>query len=173
MTNPLTWAIAGLILIKPIINYLLGTNQTWADIAETGRKALILVGYGISTVLKAVGGWFSNLGSNIYNGFVKLGEWIVNGIKNLLSFIPTKDAGGGIGQGLFRNAGGREFVMSNSTTRAAENVIGGSLTQDRLLNALGAKRISYYDNRRIDSKLSQNDRRIIANDTMSILAGAI
>jgi hypothetical protein len=72
--------------------------------------------------------------------------------------------------------GRKEFALNNSTTRAAEQMIGGQLTQDRLLSALaggGGRRITYHDNRRIDSKLSPSDRRTIANDTLNILGGVL
>jgi len=112
------------------------------------------------------------------DALVKAATWIVEGVggavSRLFGFIPKKDDGGNIGKGIFRNAGGREFVMSNSTTRAAENMIGGQLTQQRLLQGLsGSRRVSYYDSRHIDSSLSPNDRRVIANDTLSILSGVI
>ena len=177
LTNPLTWAIAALVLIKPLMNYLLGTNQTWADIAATGHKALIIIGYYIDRLITSIGSFFANMGRNIYDGMVKLGAWIVNGIRGLIGLTPIKDSGGPIGKGLFRNMGGREFVMTNQTTKAAENVIGGNLTQQRLLQALagggGSKRVSYYDSRRFDASVSANDRRMIANDTINALAGAL
>jgi hypothetical protein len=70
---------------------------------------------------------------------------------------------------------GREFVMSNRTTKAAENIIGGTLTQQRLLQALsgGGKKVSYYDARRFDASVSANDRRIIRNETMLSLSEAL
>jgi len=60
MTNPLTWAIAALVLIKPIMNWLLGTDQTWADIRDTGYKALVLIGYGIDKVIRGIGAFTGN-----------------------------------------------------------------------------------------------------------------
>lgn len=52
-------------------------------------------------------------------------------------------AGGGyaVGQGLYEMAEqGREFVLSNKTTRSMEGILGGSLTQDALLAALASGR---------------------------------
>jgi len=174
LTNPLTWAVAALVLIKPLMNYLLGTNQTWEDIRNTGYQALVLIGYGIDKLLRGIGGFFANMGTSIYNGLQSLGQWIVTGIQSLLGMIPVKDNGGKIGKGMFRNAGANEFVMNSRTTRAAEGIIGGTLTQQRLIAAMGGgKRINYHDHRRIDSSLSAGDRRAIVNDTMSALASAL
>jgi hypothetical protein len=177
MSNPLTWAVAALVLIKPIMNWLLGTNQTWADIANTGKQALILIGYGIDKLLRGMSGFFQSIGNVFNNGLLKLGEWIFNGIKSLISLIPGKASGGPIGKGLFMGGErGREFVLNNRTTRAAESALGGSLTQGRLLQALangGGKNISYNDHRRIDSRLSASDRRVIVSYTMNALAGAL
>ena len=169
MTNPLTWAVAALVLIKPIMNYLLGTNQTWADIATTGKQLLIIVREGWRLLFSKVGHWLTNLGTAIGNGIAKLAAAISGLFKG-------KQAAGGYAtkQGLYmRGEQGREFVMNNSTTKAAESVLGGTLSQQRLMAALGGKRITYTDNRRIDASLSANQRRQIANDTLSILSGAI
>lgn len=169
MTNPLTWAVAALVLIKPIMNYLLGTNQTWADIATTGKQLLIIVREGWRLLFSKVGEWLRNLGTSIGTGIAKLAAAIGGLFKG-------KQAAGGYAtkQGLYmRGEKGREFVMNNSTTKAAESVLGGTLSQQRLMAALGGKRITYTDNRRIDASLSANQRRQIANDTLSILSGAI
>lgn len=169
MTNPLTWAVAGLVLIKPIMNYLLGTNQTWSDIATTGKQLLIIEREGWRLLFSKVGQWLTNLGTAIGNGIAKLAAAIGGLFKG-------KQAAGGYAtkQGLYmRGEQGREFVMNNSTTKAAESVLGGTLSQQRLMAALGGKRITYTDNRRIDASLSANQRRQIANDTLSILSGAI
>jgi len=187
LTSPLTWAIAALFLVKPIMNWLLGTNQTWADIGETGRKALILIGYGIDKILKGVGAYFANLGNGIkswfagmaqkiYDGMYKLGEWIVRGIEKLLSFLPGRASGGYAGAGLYKLGENRqrEFVMNGNTTKAAESIIGGGLTQERLLASLsGGRSITYRDNRRIDTALSKNQRAALVNDTMTALVGAL
>lgn len=169
MTNPLTWAVAGLILVKPIMNYLLGTNQTWKDIAETGRRLLFISTEGWRMIFAKVGEWLRGLGTAIGNGFAKM----ASAISGLFS---GKQASGGYAaqKGLYmRGEQGREFVMTNSTTKAAESVLGGALTQQRLMAALGGKRITYNDSRRIDASLSANQRRQIANDTLSILSGSI
>ena len=71
---------------------------------------------------------------------------------------------------------GREFIMSNQTTRAAEGIIGGGLSQQRLLDALqggGGRKISYYDSRKIDASISKVQRDQIMNMTIAALSGAL
>lgn len=101
----------------------------------------------------------------------------VGAISGLVNVIPARAEGGPIsGPALFMGGErGREFVMSNRTTKAAENIIGGTLTQQRLLQALsgGGKKVSYYDARRFDASVSANDRRIIRNETMLSLSEAL
>lgn len=104
-------------------------------------------------------------------------QYTVSAWDKIINSLPAKAGGGEIsGPGLFVGGErGREFVMSNRTTKAAESIIGGTLTQQRLLQALagGQKRISYYDSRKFDASVSQNDRRIIRNETMLALSEAI
>jgi len=175
LTSPLTWAVAALVLIKPLMNWLLGTDTTWKEIGQTGKQALIIIGYGIDKLLKGIGGFFANIGTSIWSALQKAATFMVEGIggavARLLSLIPGKAEGGMIGSGLFVGGErGREFVMSNQTTRAAENVIGGQLTQQSLLAGLaGGKRISYYDSRHIDSRLSNRDRQFLVDDLMTAL----
>jgi hypothetical protein len=64
--------------------------------------------------------------------------------------------------------------MNGNTTKAAESIIGGGLTQERLLASLsGGRSITYRDNRRIDAALSKNQRAALVNDTMTALVGAL
>jgi hypothetical protein len=176
LASPLTWAAAALVLIKPLMNWLLGTDYTWKQIGENGKKALIIIGYGIDRLLKGIGMFFTNFGTAIANGMEKLGQWISDGISRLLSLIPGHAAGGYMPTGLHsvseRNVS--EFAMSGRTTKAAETLIGGRLSQENLLSTLAAgKRITYNDQRRIDSRLSNADRALLVNDVMSAMAGAI
>jgi hypothetical protein len=87
--------------------------------------------------------------------------------------IPTRDAGGYAERGIYRIAwnGAREFVMSGQTTRAAERVIGGQLTQQSLMRAIASGRgnVTWNDHRRFDSRLSLADRDAILEDTKQIL----
>jgi hypothetical protein len=64
--------------------------------------------------------------------------------------------------------------MNDRTTKAAEGVIGGGLTQEKLLASLsGGRSVTYNDRRRIDANLSKNQRRQLVNDTMTALSGAL
>ena len=180
LASPLTWAVAALALTVPIMNWLLGTNQTWKEIGENGKKALIIIGYGVDKLLRGIGGFFSSMGAKIWDGLVRLATSVVEGvgsaITRLLSLIPGRAEGGYMPTGLYNvsEGGKREFALNNSTTKAAEQMIGGQLTQDRLLSALsGGRRITYNDQRRIDSRLSTSDRRLIRDDIINGLAGAL
>lgn len=67
--------------------------------------------------------------------------------------------------------GGTEFVMSGNTTQAAERLLGGQLSQERLLSAMGMyagsrNAFNYQDNRRIDGRLGPTDRQMIVNETV-------
>jgi len=169
MTNPLTWAVAALALTVPVLNALLGTQTTWKDIWVTLTQLLSVAKEGWKLIFYNIGKWLVGLGNSIGSGFASLAK----SISGLFSFLPHKAAGGMTNGISIAGENGREFVMSNQTTRAAENILGGQLTQQRLLSALGGKRITYTDNRRIDASLSMNQRRQIANDTLGILSGAL
>jgi hypothetical protein len=90
----------------------------------------------------------------------------------------TKRAAGGYADyGMYllgdRPSGGRgprEFVMNGPTTAAAERIIGGSISQDALLNALaGGQTVNLTDRRRFDTSVDIATRRAIANDTIKTL----
>jgi len=70
---------------------------------------------------------------------------------------------------------GREFVLNNKVTNAAEKIIGGRLTQDSLIAALSSSRsnVNYSDQRRFNSGISAGDRRAIRNDTQTLLEDLI
>jgi len=125
--------------------------------------------------------------ATVVNGQVSTSQWLGDAITRVgqglinaftlggLGLITGKADGGMIGKGLFMGGeNGREFVMNNQTTRAAESLLGGQLTQERLISALaGGKRISYHDSRRFDSSVSAADRRMIANETILAITGAL
>lgn len=79
---------------------------------------------------------------------------------------PTRDSGGYASRGLYGLAmnGVPEFVLSGSTTRAAERAIGATLTDEslnRLFGRLGDMRSAVYnDNRRLEAPLSKDARAI-------------
>jgi hypothetical protein len=183
--------VAAAELTRQLVNWALGTNTTWGDILVTVKQLGFLIKYGFTQTVEwlkklpynigyAVGKYLSNLGTSIYNGIKSFGASISAGLASLANAIRSflglpKKAAGGMTNGVsIAGERGREFVMSNSTTKAAESMLGGQLTQQRLLQALsGSKSITYHDNRRIDSALSKNDRRVIANDITNALAGAL
>lgn len=88
--------------------------------------------------------------------------------------IGTRDSGGYADRGLYRLAwnGQREFVLSGSSTRAAEQIIGAQLNQDNLLRALtgmGSRQMNYYDQRRMERPLSKDDRNMYEQGAMDAL----
>ena len=90
-------------------------------------------------------------------------------------FTTNKQQGGPIPfTGMYKLHKGEE-VLSPSTVRAAEQVIGGSFSQANMLATLAgrASRVYYYDNRRIDAALSAQQRDEIANDIIERLVGVI
>lgn len=194
---------------RQLMNWALGTSQTWSDIWTTVTQIAMLAGMGFEMIfksigdgVKAVGDWLYNLpgkiGEFIYNGvnyivdgvtgiitwlgdylwsvLDSLGTTIVSGLANILG-IPGFADGGMIGSESVIRAGEgnrREFMLSNPTVRAAERIIGGTLTQERLLSALSSnKQLTYNDSRRFDSRVSASERRMIANETLSLLSGAL
>lgn len=94
---------------------------------------------------------------------------------------PGKFEGGYAGYGTYTlgdsSTGGRgktEYVMSGATTEAAERLLGGQLSQGRLLSALslsaGSRNaFNYQDNRRIDGRLGPVERQGIVNDTVRVI----
>ena len=131
-------------------------------------------------VVVGVGGYFARGIMNLYNGIVKFGASISAGLANMANAIrsflglPRKAAGGMTNGVSIAGEAGREFVMSNSTTRAAENMLGGRLTQDRLLSALaGGKRVNYYDNRRVNGELSASQMHALKNGVIEAMTGAL
>lgn len=135
-----------------------------------------------NNIISGIANFFKGLGQSIVNGFKSFGQGISDGFGKIASAIGGllrgKQAAGGYANkaGLYmRGEAGKEFVINNSTTRAAESVIGGNLTQERLLQALaaGGRKVSYYDARRFDASVSANDRRMIANETILAITGAL
>jgi hypothetical protein len=98
-------------------------------------------------------------------------------------YIPLQDAGGYMGRGLHRVAwnGIPEFAMSGRTTRAAEQIIGGRLTQDALLGALanGARgsgksvTVNLTDARRFDRMPATWEREQMNKEMIETLEGLL
>ena len=99
-------------------------------------------------------------------------------LSSLAAAAPGSSAGG-YSSGLVRTGEqGIEFVMSNRTTRAAENIIGGRLTQDSLIAALmnsgaGKGSLVWNDQRRFDGQYTNEIRRAVRDDTLSMLEEAL
>ncbi len=127
---------------------------------------------GVRSIVNGIGNFLSSMGQSLYTAISNMAMKVYEGIKYLISFLPGKAAGGYAGAGIYKmGERGHEFVMNHATTRAAERMMGGQLTQDRLLSSLaGGRNINYNDHRRIDSRLSSSDRRVIRNDVMTALA---
>lgn len=154
-----------------------------------GKNAAEIATKLTTTLLNNIRAYFTNLSMAIRTGLQILAQGISGAISRLASVLglkkqsvgtqvgtTIKKASGGYlaRQGMFMGAEGnkREFVLSNSTTRAAENVIGGNLTQAGLIQALGARRVTYHDSRRFDASVSARDREMIRDETIRVLAGA-
>jgi len=85
---------------------------------------------------------------------------------------PAHDFTGYAYQGIYRMAanGQPEYVLSGAATRAAENIIGGGLTQDALLATLargtgGGRSLTIQDNSRFDGRISSAQVRAIKRET--------
>lgn len=91
---------------------------------------------------------------------------------------PTHDFTGYAYTGMYRMAanGQPEYVLSGAATKAAENIIGGRLTQDSLLSALlsGAGRqsrsLTINDHSRFDGRISASQVRAIKQETIGAIA---
>jgi hypothetical protein len=202
---------------RQIVNWALGTNQTWSDIGLTLARLVVLTAEGWDRLLAVFGveanfsrmiadalgiadvstnkntaavaksqndairTGFSSFGSSLSRLAGSIGSGL-SGIGSAISGALSRAFRGGQAEGGYaasaglymRGEAGREFVMNNSTTRAAENMIGGRLTQENMLSALsGGRRITYNDNRRIDTSLTPADRAVIRRDILDALAGAL
>lgn len=93
--------------------------------------------------------------------------------------IPTRDGGGYASPGIYGLAmnGIPEFVLSGSTTAAAERAIGANLTDEalsKLFGRLGEMRSAVYnDNRRMDAPLSKDARSIYEKTATRALQKAL
>jgi hypothetical protein len=96
----------------------------------------------------------------------------------LVKATLTKDEGGYAEKGTYNLAmnGVREFIMSGPTTKMAERMIGGTMTQQKLLMQLaggGKGNVTLNDHRRFDSSLSMQDRNVIREDTVNLLESVL
>lgn len=90
------------------------------------------------------------------------GKWM-GGYAAYGTYTLGDSPGGGRGKS--------EYVMTGSTTEAAERLLGGQLTQEKILSAMGMyagarNAFNYQDNRRIDGRLGPTDRQMIVTETV-------
>lgn len=192
-----TWKDIGVTVKQLGVIYKEGSKMMLTAFVKWGKELPVNIGRYIAEASQKIATWLQNLGTNVVGGISRtiqgLGAAIVSGLvkfaasisaaiktiaDKIASFfgkIPGKADGGHIGAGLFMGGEqGREFVMSNRTTKAAENIIGGTLTQQRLLESMaGNKRVTYNDSRRFDASVSSRDRRIIRNDMLTAFSAVI
>lgn len=93
--------------------------------------------------------------------------------------LVTRDAGGYVQRGVYKMAwdGKPEFVLNGPTTKAAEKLIGGNLTQENVMRALvgrGAQNnnstnVEYNDHRRIDQPMSKWSKREYEDTARNVL----
>jgi hypothetical protein len=88
------------------------------------------------------------------------------------SFFGGNFASGGYASGIVQTGEqGTEFVLTNRTTRAAEKIIGGGLTQDAILSALArggtgsSSSLTINDQSRFDGRISASQVREIKRET--------
>ncbi len=102
------------------------------------------------------------------------------------TYVPLHHAAGGYasyGMHLLGDAagGGRgkpEYVLNGNTTELVERILGGQITQDRLLSKLslsggGGRSITYNDSRRIGGPVTGADRNRLRGDIEAVLTNVI
>lgn len=93
----------------------------------------------------------------------------------LQDLFPGRAAGGYVNEGLYK-LHDDEYVLNPATVSALERLGGGRRLSQNLILGLarggGSGSVTYNDHRRFDSRLSAEDRRMIQQDTMSMLSGA-
>lgn len=93
--------------------------------------------------------------------------------------LPQRPAGfadGGYTSGVVQTGErGVEWIASHSTTRAAEQIVGGRLTQENVLAAMMGRggQVVWNDMRRFDGSYTQEIRRENRKDTLAILSRAM
>lgn len=96
------------------------------------------------------------------------------GLSRIGGRAPVRDDGGYASKGIYHLAadGKPEFILSAPTTRMAERLVGGQLTQARLIAAIsgGGKSLTVNDHRRFDGTIPPSERRAIANETLGMFA---
>jgi len=91
--------------------------------------------------------------------------------QNFLNNLGLHDEGGYMTKGIARVAwnGVPEFAFSGASTKAAEQIVSGKLTQQNALAAMArgmqSGNITLNDHRRFDGQITNAERRAIQEDT--------
>mgnify|MGYP000701333434 FL=1 len=89
-------------------------------------------------------------------------------------FLPGRAEGGYVSKGIYKMAedGNPEFVLKGSSTRLAEKMVGGKLTQQNVMSAMqggGRGQVVWNDYRRFDGQYTSAMKRQVTNDTQAVL----
>jgi uncharacterized protein YukE len=103
---------------------------TGRQVTENGRALAAAIGNYIK-----IG--FTNFGKSIYDGLIRLAQSITDFFARIAAKLGFKASGGYADNGIYRmGEQGREFVLNAAATRSAENLLGGRLSQDRVLSSM-------------------------------------
>jgi hypothetical protein len=96
------------------------------------------------------------------------------GLASLQNAVPGKSEGGYTSGLVMTGERGVEWIANNRSTKAAEDIIGGRLTQDIFLRAMQAYRQTvqqgtYIDQRRLDTSLSKEQLRDMETSSVRAL----
>lgn len=91
--------------------------------------------------------------------------------------IPGKAAGGYIGAGLYRTGEeGYEYILNHDTTKMLEKLSAGRLNQNTIISLASGQQkqtVNYYDQKRIDGRVTAADKRWLKNMMHNTLMEAI
>jgi hypothetical protein len=115
-------------------------NQQVLELQESEKRQILLIRQAEQQKLQELTAAYQKQIQMIRSAFGIGGTTSPNrygGSTNVPGRERARAEGGYMSDGLWRvGERGDEFALSNQTTRAAENIIGGKLTQERLLSAL-------------------------------------
>lgn len=149
---------------------LIDATRIWGDTINSiplpGQIGSTDTGFSSST---------DNISEDTYQGVSTNQSQILADYLRQMGYITqTHQAGGYTYQGL-SYVHDNEFVLNPNTTKAAESVAKGRLTQDKVLQMLagGGGSVTYNDHRTFDSSIPESDRLAIMRDTQAALMNAI
>lgn len=124
--------------------------------------------------LNAFMGQETQLRTQYYDYWTKQFQAFVAGNKDLMTTAyPTRDSGGYVDRGLYMMKRG-EYVLTDTTTAMLEKLAGSKLSQAAILGLTagggGGMTIHYYDQKRIDGRVTASDKRMITQASLSQLA---